>query len=250
LQDLDRAVVIGERTYGKGLVQQTRDLYYNSKLKVTVAKYYIPSGRCIQKLDYAQRDSSGKVQEVKEAPSPNSRRATDDRFSMDAASYPTWPCRILIWPRWWAACTARTSSSISPPVPARPRGDRTLPRILPISDALYREFVDFVKDEQFDYDTESLRRVQDELEEKAKKERYYDHAKAQIEALRMNWHRTAQKNWCASARTSRRCCVTRSYRATTSRRAGPRRASSTDPYILKGLEILNNGSYGTILAGK
>ena len=59
LQDLDRAVVVGERTYGKGLVQQTRDLYYNSKLKVTVAKYYIPSGRCIQKIDYAHRDSSG-----------------------------------------------------------------------------------------------------------------------------------------------------------------------------------------------
>ena len=61
LQDLDRALVIGQRTFGKGLVQQTRDLYYNSKLKVTVAKYYIPSGRCIQKLDYAHRDSSGKA---------------------------------------------------------------------------------------------------------------------------------------------------------------------------------------------
>ena len=59
LQDLDRAVVIGHRTYGKGLVQQTRDLFYNSKLKVTVAKYYIPSGRCIQKVDYAHHDSTG-----------------------------------------------------------------------------------------------------------------------------------------------------------------------------------------------
>jgi carboxyl-terminal processing protease len=59
LQDLDRAVVVGNRTYGKGLVQQTRDLFYNSKLKVTVAKYYIPSGRCIQKVDYAQHDSTG-----------------------------------------------------------------------------------------------------------------------------------------------------------------------------------------------
>src|SRR4030095_5711437 len=59
LQDLDRAVIIGQRTYGKGLVQQTRDLFYNSKLKVTVAKYYIPSGRCIQKLDYAQHHSTG-----------------------------------------------------------------------------------------------------------------------------------------------------------------------------------------------
>jgi carboxyl-terminal processing protease len=92
LQDLDRAVVVGERTFGKGLVQQTRDLYYNSKLKVTVAKYYIPSGRCIQKLDYAHRDSTGKVEEVKEeAIAEPSRHATAVRSTMAAASYPMWP---------------------------------------------------------------------------------------------------------------------------------------------------------------
>lgn len=64
LQDLDRAVVVGTRTFGKGLVQQTRDLFYNSKLKLTVAKYYIPSGRCIQRLDYGDRDDSGKAKAV------------------------------------------------------------------------------------------------------------------------------------------------------------------------------------------
>ena len=64
LQDLDRAVVIGRKSFGKGLVQQTRSLSYNSKLKVTVAKYYIPSGRCIQKLDYAHKDEKGKATEV------------------------------------------------------------------------------------------------------------------------------------------------------------------------------------------
>ena len=52
MQDLDRGVVIGQRTYGKGLVQQTKDIGFNSKLKVTVAKYYIPTGRCIQAVDY------------------------------------------------------------------------------------------------------------------------------------------------------------------------------------------------------
>lgn len=64
LQDVDRAVIIGETTFGKGLVQQTRELYYNSMLKVTVAKYYIPSGRCIQKLDYSHRNGNGIVEEV------------------------------------------------------------------------------------------------------------------------------------------------------------------------------------------
>jgi carboxyl-terminal processing protease len=61
LQDYDRAVLIGQRTFGKGLVQVTRQLPYNSQLKITTAKYYIPSGRCIQELDYAHRQTDGHV---------------------------------------------------------------------------------------------------------------------------------------------------------------------------------------------
>lgn len=61
MQDLDRAVIIGERTFGKGLVQTTRKLKYNTQLKVTTAKYYIPSGRCIQALDYTHRNEDGSV---------------------------------------------------------------------------------------------------------------------------------------------------------------------------------------------
>ena len=61
LQDLDRAVIVGMRTYGKGLVQVPRDLPYNGQLKVTTSKYYIPSGRCIQALDYQHRDASGRA---------------------------------------------------------------------------------------------------------------------------------------------------------------------------------------------
>ena len=64
LQDLDRAVLIGERSFGKGLVQTVRDLTYNTKLKVTTAKYYIPSGRCIQALDYSHRNPDGSVGKV------------------------------------------------------------------------------------------------------------------------------------------------------------------------------------------
>ena len=61
LQDLDRAVIVGQRTFGKGLVQSTRPLSYNTQLKVTTAKYYIPSGRCIQALDYTHRNEDGSV---------------------------------------------------------------------------------------------------------------------------------------------------------------------------------------------
>ncbi len=61
LQDLDRAVIIGQRSYGKGLVQTTRKLSYNTRIKITTAKYYIPSGRCIQAIDYSHRNEDGSV---------------------------------------------------------------------------------------------------------------------------------------------------------------------------------------------
>ena len=67
IQDLDRGVVIGQRSYGKGLVQQTRKLSYNAQLKLTVAKYYIPSGRCIQALDYSNRNDDGSVGKMQDS---------------------------------------------------------------------------------------------------------------------------------------------------------------------------------------
>jgi len=63
LQDYDRAVILGERSFGKGLVQQYRELAYGTQMKLTISKYYIPSGRCIQKLDYTNRDKDGNVPE-------------------------------------------------------------------------------------------------------------------------------------------------------------------------------------------
>lgn len=64
LQDLDRAVIIGQRSFGKGLVQTTRELPYDGMLKVTIAKYYIPSGRLIQEVDYARRNADGSYQKT------------------------------------------------------------------------------------------------------------------------------------------------------------------------------------------
>ena len=64
LQDLDRAILVGQRSFGKGLVQSTRDLPYDGKLKVTMSKYYIPSGRCIQQLDYTHRREDGSVEAI------------------------------------------------------------------------------------------------------------------------------------------------------------------------------------------
>ena len=61
LQDYDRAIILGERSFGKGLVQRYRNLSYGTQLKLTISKYYTPSGRCIQELDYASRDNKGEV---------------------------------------------------------------------------------------------------------------------------------------------------------------------------------------------
>lgn len=64
IQDYDRGVLIGQRTYGKGLVQTTRDLSFNTKMKITTAKYYIPSGRCIQAIDYSHRNEDGSIAKI------------------------------------------------------------------------------------------------------------------------------------------------------------------------------------------
>jgi carboxyl-terminal processing protease len=64
LQDLDRAVIVGTTSYGKGLVQRTYDLDYGSKVKLTIAKYYTPSGRCVQRLEYYDRENGEKPQEI------------------------------------------------------------------------------------------------------------------------------------------------------------------------------------------
>ena len=61
LQDFDRAVILGTRSYGKGLVQNILPMAYNTQMKVTVSKYYIPSGRCIQAIDYSHRDENGRA---------------------------------------------------------------------------------------------------------------------------------------------------------------------------------------------
>ncbi len=183
LQDLDRAVIVGNRTYGKGLVQQTRDLFYNSKLKVTVAKYYIPSGRCIQKVDYAHHDSIGNAMLMADSTIRAFKTAHGRTVYDGRGINPDIHVEKELLPKVvgglynadlffdFANQYRWTHDSIPPP-------DQ-----FTITDTIYQQFMDFVKDKKFEYRTESLDDL-DKLVADAKKERYYDHSQQAIDALR------------------------------------------------------------------
>jgi len=235
LQDLDRAVIVGERTFGKGLVQQTRDLYYNSKLKVTVAKYYIPSGRCIQKLDYAHRDSSG---------TRNGRKVYDGRGIL--------PDVEVEDPELAKVVGALYQEDLIFDFATRYRASHpTLEdaRTFRISDELYAGFVSYVQQHEFHYDTESLKKL-DELIATAKKERYYAHSEPQIEALRKELAPDRSEElvrFRADIEDVLKNEIVSRYEFQTGR---AKASLATDPYILKGMELLTTGRYATILSGR
>lgn len=84
MQDLDRGVILGQRSFGKGLVQQTKPVSYGAQLKLTIAKYYTPSGRCIQAIDYAERDAMGAVKAIPDS-LRNSFKTRNGRLVKDGA---------------------------------------------------------------------------------------------------------------------------------------------------------------------
>ncbi|MBP6391085.1 MAG: S41 family peptidase [Flavobacteriales bacterium] len=249
LQDLDRAVIIGERTFGKGLVQQTRDLFYNSKLKVTVAKYYIPSGRCIQKLDYAHRDSAGKAVERTDT-SLVAFKTKAGRTVYDGRGI--WPDRKVEEPELakvvgglyaddvffdFATQYRRSHDSIGPA------------ESFTISEALYQEFTQFAKGRSFTYDTESME-VYAELAEVAKKERYYDHAQAAFETLKKELTPDPAEElvlFRADVEELLRNEIVARYHLQTGR---AKAALVTDPYVKSALQVFGDGSYDTILKGQ
>jgi carboxyl-terminal processing protease len=185
LQDLDRAVVVGQRSYGKGLVQQTRPLSYNCQLKVTVAKYYIPSGRCIQALDYSHRDDDGKVHKFSDSlitafKTKNGRTVYDGLgISPDIHVKPekNSPVAIslvnknLIFD--YASIYKNTHAEID--------GDGLKFRL---NDSDYDTFVKYLSDKDYDYTTRS-EKTMDDLKTIAEKEKYYDDVKPEYEALKL-----------------------------------------------------------------
>jgi carboxyl-terminal processing protease len=180
LQDLDRGIVMGTRTFGKGLVQQTIDLSYNSKLKITTSKYYIPSGRCIQALDYSHRNADGTVGEI-----PDSLRSVfytkkgrpvkdglgiEPDFVLDASKLDPLVASLLAGDFIFDYVTRYTLLHDSLPGPLNYQYDSNL----------FRDFADYVKNQDFQYKSES-----DQLfelwVEKLKSEGKYESNQAKIQ---------------------------------------------------------------------
>jgi len=183
IQDLDRGIVIGQRTFGKGLVQTTRPLSYNSQLKVTTAKYYIPSGRCIQALDYTHRNEDGSVGKipdslVTEFKTKSGRLVYDGGgVAPDFATEPEYLSNIaqslltkqLIFD--YATLYRIKHPSIAPAKSFR------------ITETEFNDFVSWLSDKEYDYVTRSEKSLE-ELKEVAIKEKYYDGLKDQFDSFK------------------------------------------------------------------
>lgn len=196
LQDLDRAVLVGQRTYGKGLVQRTMPAGYNSLLKITTAKYYIPSGRCIQAIDYAHRNEEGAVASVPDSlvtefTTRNGRKVYDGGGVMpDVRIHPEYANMYLIpaYGRTYYVslftgitynrgyiddfCDEYTRRNPRPVDPAT----------FEVTDRIYDQFVKFMADKDVEYQSRTKLSLA-ALKQNAELELYYNDIKDEIAAI-------------------------------------------------------------------
>lgn len=182
LQDLDRAVLVGQRSFGKGLVQSTRELPYNGTLKVTISKYYTPSGRCIQAIDYSHRGADGSAGHVPDSltsvfKTPNGRMVRDGGgitpdFEVAEPKSPTMLMYLYLDNIIFDYVTewVQQHKTIAP----------VETFVFPDSD--YESFKAFVKNKNFTYDRQS-EKVLKNLKEVAEIEGYMDEAADEYKAL-------------------------------------------------------------------
>jgi carboxyl-terminal processing protease len=183
LQDYDRAVLIGQRSFGKGLVQVTRDLSYNCKLKVTTAKYYIPSGRCIQAIDYSHRNEDGSVGKVPDS-LITAFKTKNNRVVYDGGG--VLPDIVLEKPN-----LAPITNSLAQELLFFDYANKYIfehPNLKPakefaLSEAEYTDFVNWIKTKDYKYSTQ-VEKDLTSLEASAKKEKYMDGILEQFNALK------------------------------------------------------------------
>lgn len=182
LQDLDRAVIVGQTTFGKGLVQRPLDLKYNARVKVTIAKYYTPSGRCIQKLDYSHRKIGKNANQISDSllhifETKNGRKVVDGRgvepdIVMPDIEYARLTATLVI------------NNIIFDYVTQFTEQNATIinPKEFRVSDEIYEDFTAYAKAQDFEYSTASAE-IMKQLQETAEDEAFYEDAKAEFEAL-------------------------------------------------------------------
>ena len=182
LQDMDRATIMGERTYGKGLVQSIRSLPYGGELKVTTAKYYTPSGRCVQAIDYAQRREDGSVASIPDSLTREFKTAhgrivrdgggiTPD-VKLDFREYSRLTYSLVSYGilEQYALEYVRKHESIPPVEQFR------------FSDADYEEFIAYAKGQEFDYRS-SAKTYFDRAKEELKRDGLDTAMQAELDAL-------------------------------------------------------------------
>lgn len=193
IQDLDRGVVIGQRSFGKGLVQTTRDLAYNTKLKLTTAKYYTPSGRCVQALDYSHRNEDGSVGVIPDS-LISEFKTNNGRTVFDGGGITP---DIKVSRHLFSEVTRQlvinnlifdfiTENKQSYDVIANPED-------FVVSDTLYNDFKEYVKKSGFKYDTASEESLK-KLEKVAKLENYYNLASKEFEAIKKKLAHSVSKD--------------------------------------------------------
>lgn len=183
IQDLDRGVIVGQRTFGKGLVQNTRPLAFNTQMKITVAKYYIPSGRCIQALDYAHRNPDGSVGKIpdsliREFKTVNGRKVLDGGgvipdFTTDQSSLSSIAQSLISKGLIFDYATAYRNKHVS----------INAAKDFKLSDADYADFEKYLTDKDYDYVTASEKTLED-YKNAAIKEKYFDAIKPDYEKLK------------------------------------------------------------------
>ncbi len=250
IQDLDRGVVVGQRSYGKGLVQITRPLSYNSQLKVTTAKYYIPSGRCIQALDFSHPNDDGSVgiipdSLISEFRTRNGRIVRDGGgITPDVEILPPQlsqlSTELYLWNYIFDYSTRYYWANT----------DIKSPEIFSFSDDDYTDFREYLLNRGFNYKTiteESLT----ELISNAKREKYYDSHKELFDGLEKELSHSLEKDLETFRSEITGLLVEEILSRYFYEEGSIAWAVKRDEQILKALEILNRSDdYNSILQGK